>query len=112
MKNRPTAPSVFTVEQGVYLTRVMTYHYLNGGAGPGTVALKSADGKVYGPWRAVGEPGQGGVANAYWIVTPDVEIPPGTYTVVDSNPGTWSWASDTGGRGIVAVYGIWTVQGP
>ncbi len=108
VSNRPTKPSTFGIETALFVTRIDTYHYNNGGSGPGTIALKSSDGTLYGPWKASGLDGQGGVPNATWTATPNVELPPGQYTVVDSNPGTWSWAPDTGGRGIVAVYGIWT----
>jgi hypothetical protein len=112
VSNAPTTPSRFSIEQGLFVTKIGTYHYLNGGIPPGTIGLRSSDGTLYGPWQATGTEGQGGVANAYWTVTPEVMLPPGTYTVVDSSPATWSWAPDTGGRGIVAVYGIWEVQGP
>jgi hypothetical protein len=97
------------IEQGLYLTRIMTYHY-NNGTPPGTIALRAGDGTVYGPWPAEGSEGQGAVANAYWTAYPGTEIPPGRYTIVDSDPSTWSWADDTNGRGITEVYGIWTVQ--
>lgn len=104
----PSKPSRFTIETRLFVTSIVTYHYDNGGAGPGRIALRSADGTVYGPWPTVGSDGQGGVPNAYWTATPNVSLEPGTYTVVDSSPGTWSWAPDTGGRGIVIVSGIWT----
>ena len=112
VSSRPTKKSTFTVEQGVYITSIVNYHYLNNGSGPGTIGLRSSDGTMYGPWRTTGSEGQGGVPNAYWTATPNIVIEPGTYTVVDSNPGTWSWAPDTGGRGMTRVDGIWTVQGP
>ena len=104
----PSKPSKFTIETRLFVTSIVTYHYDNGGAAPGQISLKSADGTVYGPWPTVGSDGQGGVPNAYWTATPNVSLEPGTYTVVDSSPSTWSWAPDTGGRGIVIVSGIWT----
>src|SRR5690606_11893197 len=48
----------------------------------------------------------GGVPNAYWTAITDFRVPAGRYTVVDSSPGTWAWASDTGGRGMVTVWGV------
>ena len=102
----PPEPTVFTLDAPAFITGIVTYHYYNQGAGPGTIALQRADGTTYGPWSATGSEGQGGVANAYWTVTPDVAIPAGTYTVVDSDPGTWSWALDTDRRGITVVQGI------
>jgi hypothetical protein len=108
VSENPTKPSTFGIETAFFVTKIDTYHYNNGGIPPGTISLRSSDGKVYGPWQATGLPGQGGVPNATWTTTPNVELPPGQYTVVDSSPATWSWAPDTGGRGIVAVYGIFT----
>ncbi|MDP1877107.1 MAG: hypothetical protein Q8M17_06075 [Actinomycetota bacterium] len=107
----PTKPTTFSWEAAAYVTSITTYHYLNGGAPPGTIALRSADGTVHGPWPAVGSVGQGDVANAYWTVSPEVVIPAGTYTVVDSDPSTWSWALDTDQRGITSIQGIWLAEG-
>lgn len=104
--NGPTVPTTFTLPTPAYITSIFTYHYFNHGTGPGTIGLRSADGKTYGPWKARGTDGQGGVANANWFASPKTVIPAGTYTVVDSNPGTWSWAPDTNGQGIAIVKGI------
>jgi choice-of-anchor C domain-containing protein len=43
------------------------------------------------------------VPNANWIATPNVVIPAGTYTVIDSDPSTWSQNSGSGGQGFAAV---------
>jgi hypothetical protein len=43
--------------------------------------------------------GQGGVMDAVWIVRPNTTIPAGTYTVIDSDPGSWSENSISGGAG-------------
>lgn len=102
----PPRPSRFTLDAPAYVTSIMTYHYLNEGTPPGTIGLESADGAVLGPWPAAGSEGQGGVPNAYWTVTPNVVVPAGRYTVVDSDPGTWSWALDTRQRGITIVQGV------
>ena len=106
ISNGPSAPSRFTLDTPVYVTSIMTYHYDNGGRRPGTIGLRARDGTVYGPWPAKGTPGQGGVPNAYWTATPNEMIPAGTYDIVDADPSTWSWASDTDGRGITVVMGI------
>jgi hypothetical protein len=73
---------------------------------PGSISLRDSAGNTYGPWQAYGEPGMGGVPDAYWVVEPDVVLPPGTYEVVDSDPSTWSQNSDTGGRGVTWVYAM------
>jgi hypothetical protein len=104
--NDPTAPSVFTLTQTTHISSITDYHWNDGqGATPGTIGLRSADGKLYGPWPATGSNGQGGVPNAYWTATPDVSIPAGTYTVVDSDPASWAWAQDTSGQGMVTITG-------
>jgi len=103
----PTAPTVLTFHKNWMITFIQTYHW-NGGRGtsrPGTIALRDGSGKVYGPWNASGAPGQGGVPNAYWEVRPNFALPPGTYTVIDSDPTTWAQNAASGGRGFIVVRG-------
>jgi len=90
VQNGPTNPTVFTIDNERLITYLNNYHYFNGGALPGTISLRHSDGTVYGPWQTWGSVGQGGVSNAYWVFYPLVKIKPGTYTVVDSDPSTWS----------------------
>lgn len=90
VSNGPTNPTVFTIDNERLITSIMNYHYFNGGALPGTISLQHSDGTVYGPWQTWGVVGQGGVVNAYWAFYPLVKIKPGTYTVIDSDPSTWS----------------------
>lgn len=106
--NGATKPTVFTVDESWLVTEIKTYHWNNGkGVIPGTVGLKAADGTTYGPWQATGLPGQGGVENAYWVVSPQVTIPAGTYTVLDSDPATWAKNDDdTNGMGMAWGVGM------
>jgi hypothetical protein len=106
--SNPTVPSTFTTDAAYRITYIMDYHYYNNGALPGTIALRNNNGTVYGPWQTTGLPGQGGVANAYWVTHPNETIPAGTYTVVDSDPSTWSQNAETGHRGISTVKGVLT----
>jgi len=69
------------------------------------VALRDADGRLYGPWRVAGSPGQGGVPNANWTATPNIKLPAGEYTIIDSEPSTWSQNSQSRGRGMAVVKG-------
>lgn len=104
--NGPTAPSVVDLP-AARITALVTYHWNSAqGAAPGTIGLRAADGTMYGPYQATGSPGQGGVPNAYWTAVVNVTVPAGSYTVVDSDPASWAWASDTGGRGMVIIHGI------
>ena len=96
------APSTFTVTSGsVRLVGLTTYHYVGPSGVPatGTVGLKGADGKVYGPWQTTGSDGQGGIKNAFWEAKIDVVLVAGTYTVTDSDPSTWSSNSKSLGAG-------------
>ena len=103
-----TAPSTFTVKSGsVRVTSLTTYHYVepNGIPSTGSVGLTGPDGKVYGPWQATGSDGQGGIKNAMWAATTDLVLTPGTYTVTDSDPSTWSSTGGTGGAGMFWITG-------
>jgi hypothetical protein len=105
--NGATKPTTFSINKSWLVTKITTYHWNNGqGKTPGTVGLRAADGTTYGPWQATGEPGSGGVPNAYWVVRPNIVIPPGTYTVLDSDPSTWAQNEETGGAGMSWGSGI------
>jgi hypothetical protein len=105
--NGPVAATTFTISKPYAITYLSTYHW-NSGMGtkaPGQLSLQHSDGTTYGPWKATGSPGQGGVRNAYWECRPGVLIKPGTYTVIDSENATWSQNSTSGGRGFSQVRG-------
>ncbi len=75
----------FTLTAPTTISFIMSYHYNNGqGAPPGALGLRRSDGKMYGPWQATG------INKVYWVVSPEVTLPPGTYEVIDSDPATWS----------------------
>ena len=102
--NGPTAPTAFSVDRSHLVTYISTYHWNDArGAAGGTIALQGGDGKLYGPWQASTRPGQGGVPNAYWEVFPNIVIPAGTYTIIDSDPSTWSQNQQSEGRGMAEV---------
>jgi hypothetical protein len=106
VENRPRRTTVFALAGPTRVTRIMTYHWNNGrGAPAGQIALRSSAGETFGPWQAFGEPGQGGVPSAYWIVEPDINLPAGTYTIVDSNPSTWAQNAASGGAGMASAEG-------
>ncbi len=102
-----SAPS-FTLDKPATVVVFTTYHYVEGGGpAPGTLSLTGSDGKTYGPWQTKGLEGQGGVANAFWEARPNASLPAGTYTVVDSDPSTWSTndeAKDIGFTTVVVTY--------
>lgn len=94
----------FEIDVPCRIEQITTYHY-GARRPPGSLALRSADGRVFGPWRASGAVGQGGVPHAYWWVRPDLTLPAGTYAVVDSDPATWSTQTALHGAGIYEVRG-------
>lgn len=101
--NGPEAASGFRLTKAARLDLLTTYHWNDGqGAPPGEIGLTGPQGAL-GPWPASGLPGQGGVANATWQVAPGVVLPPGDYTVTDSDPATWATNDDTARRGIFAA---------
>jgi hypothetical protein len=105
----PTAPSQFTVASGpVRITELKTYHHVlpDGLPSTGTISLKSSDGRVYGPWQTTGSPSSDGLANAWWDASIDVELPAGIYTVIDSDPSTWSFNADSGVAGMFWISGL------
>jgi len=111
----PTAPTTFTLGSPAHVTELATYHWNNGRGLPAspavTIALRGTGGTTFGPFPAVGSPGQGGVPNANWTATASFDLPAGTYTVIDSQPGTWSRNARSGGSGFAAVRGT-TTGGP
>jgi hypothetical protein len=104
--NGGTSPA-FSLPSATIIDTIRTYHWndANGNGSTGTISLKADDGTVYGPWSTTGADGQGGVPNAYWTASPGVTVPAGRYTVIDSDPGTWSQNADSGGAGHAIVHG-------
>lgn len=98
-------PATFELAVASRIDRVTAYHS-GAGKASGAIALRRRDGTVYGPWPAAGAVGQGGVANAYRWGRPEIAIPAGRCTVVDSDPGTWSREAATEGSGNFVIWGL------
>ena len=96
-----TSPEVVH-DRVYYVTEVTTYHAGWGPDAPpaGTISMRHEDGTVYGPWQAEV------VNGAYWTAHPDLEMPAGTYTLIDSDPSTWAQNSASGGTGMGWAYGV------
>jgi hypothetical protein len=102
--NGPTRNTQFSTNTPVTITSILNYHWNNGkGHTIGTISLKGNDGRVYGPWQANGLPSAVPAAN--WIAKPNVTIPAGTYTVIDSHWATWSQNSGSNGSGFSNISG-------
>ncbi len=104
--NNPTGSTSFTISEPQMITYIDTYHwnYGQGTSSGGTISLKKEDGETFGPWTVKAESGSG-AANAWWISHPDVVIPAGTYTIIDSEPETWSKNSESNDCGFSKVEG-------
>lgn len=102
--NKPVKPTVFSISYPALLTYIFTYHWNDGrGSKPGQIALQHEDGTTYGPWVVSGKPGQGNVPNAYWECEPIVNLKPGSYSILDSNPPSWSQNEGSRGAGFARV---------
>jgi hypothetical protein len=100
----PRRATLLKIERPIYVVSIQTYHWNSGrGSKPGTIRLVDDTGREYGPWRARGLPGQGGVRNAYWLVKPGIVLEKGTYTIVPSNRATWSTNRQAKDRGFVTL---------
>ncbi|MBP6001811.1 MAG: hypothetical protein KA746_00120 [Pyrinomonadaceae bacterium] len=97
--NGGTPPS-FTFKTPTTITQIVSYHW-NGGRGApgGTLALRDSSGNIFGPWNVTVRNG------VYWEVNRQIKLPPGTYTVIDSDPSTWAQNSGSGGKGMVTIKG-------
>ena len=104
VRNNPTKPVIIKSPEPLLIRSIQTYHWNNArGRRPGTIALRDSAGNTYGPWQAIGKPGQGGVRNAYWYVEPGVILPAGSYVLVDSDPKTWATNEAAGNKGFVRI---------
>jgi len=106
VENSPTCNPSFEISEPHLISYIDTYHWNNGqGTSPGgTISLKKEDGKTFGPWTVMAQSGSG-VDNVWWISHPDAVIPAGTYTIIDSEPQTWSKNSESNDCGFSKVEG-------
>ncbi len=106
VENSPTCNPSFEINQPYYISYIDTYHWNfgQGTSAAGTISLKRDDGQIFGPWTVKAESGSG-VANVWWICHPDEVMPAGTYTIIDSEPETWSMNSESNGCGFSKIDG-------
>ena len=104
--NGPKQPTRFTLNTPHLVTDIRSYHWNNGlGAPRGNISLRQDDGTMFGPWEVSTSDGSLDSHNVAWQCTPNVTIPAGTYTVIDSDPQTWSYNERSGSRGMTIVKG-------
>jgi len=106
VENKPSNPTKFTLDRTYLITEIRTYHWNHGkGQAPGTIGIQDETGSVLKTMLASGEPGMWDVSDAYWKVAPNLVLPKGEYTILDSDPSTWSQNQETASQGIAWVYG-------
>jgi hypothetical protein len=104
----PDEYPTFTINEPVTVTYIDSYHW-NDGKGvdePGSLSLGSDDSTQYGPWTMNGRDGQGGAPNVIWykeFSEGDVVLQPGTYSVIDFDPQTWSSNAASGHTGFFGI---------
>lgn len=107
VENNPLNPTKFTLNQTYLITEIRTYHWNYGqGQTPGAIGILDEEGKLLFEMAATGQPGMGGVPDAYWMIQPNLELIAGEYTIQDSDPSTWSQNFETGGQGIAWIFGL------
>ena len=127
LKNGPTEKTTFTLDQSKIINLIRTCHWNSGiGQIPPASNLKirevSTDRPVCDKKFTYTET-KDGVSNVFWVVSGDkgdrrsgsitcrkleplgLALDPGTYEIIDPDAATWSYNSDTGGRGITFIYG-------
>ncbi len=109
VKNGPSKQEPVIIEDDadpILVHRISTYHWNDGkGSIPGTITVMDGDEEL-GTWDAVGKDGSG-AKNVYWDVDVELIFYPGhTYTITDSDPGTWSWNDRSGKCGMFSLYGL------
>lgn len=106
VNNGPTSGTQFVLNTPARITQIVTYHWNFGqGARPGAITLRNSNGQVFGPFAARGTAGQGGAPCVNWVADVNVSIPAGSYTVLDTDPNTWSNNAQSGFRGFAIVRG-------
>jgi hypothetical protein len=108
-RRQPAQGSVriqFTIKRPYYITAIHNYHWNNGtGAAQGYIGLRGEDGTDYGPWDTIKNDPQYGPPNTGWTVRPNILLPSGTYTVIDSHPASWSFNTRSQRMGFSKVLG-------
>jgi hypothetical protein len=109
-KNQPSFPCGFVIDKPMMVTKIMDFHINNGkGASPAMIGLQEHDGAWYGSWHAYGK-AYDGIPNAIWVVTPNFEIPAGSYQVRDQEGSTLS--ADADNRAMCVVNLAPTITSP
>ena len=107
----PPTAATFTLNSTAWISEIETYHFNNGnGDVPGTITLQASGGGIFGPFPAQGFSSASTLSNpgTAFIASVNLPIGPGTFTVQDSVPDTWSFNNASNNRGFIRVTGTFT----
>jgi hypothetical protein len=97
VSNSPSTLPLLTITSAWLITDIQNYHW-NFGQGQDPAAVNGqisirelVSGNLVGSWAASSV--AIGVPNTYWSATPNVVLQPGSYTIADSDSGTWSYST-------------------
>ncbi len=108
VQNGPKTASTFTVSKDCTVYSILTYHWNNGrGKSLGQISLMEGSVSL-GEWDASGTQGQNGAEDVNWWVYPEgIRLKAWhTYTVIDSDPDSWSCNSGSDFAGFYEITGI------
>ena len=105
-RNNPNVPTQFKLENSAKITKIQNFHTNVANGSLLKIKLMSSKGQIYGPWTAKKIPFEGFDQYECWQVVPNVLLPPGIYTLIDSDPGTWLTNVQANNRGFSRVLGI------
>lgn len=104
VQNSPSKAPKINVSSSTVISSITNYHWNNGkGKTPGYIWLLDAGGNILGPWQAIGTSGTGGAQNVNWVVTPNIRLSAGRYTIMDSDINSWSHNSQSSNVGFSTV---------
>ena len=95
----PPSPTEFSITKPLKITNIYTRHRgWKGIPPPGAVIkLRDSAGKELGSWRVTsGNPEE-------WVCSPKIQLPAGTYRVIDPDPATWSQNVTSEHKGMTRV---------
>jgi hypothetical protein len=104
----PSSPTEFSIkEKPLKITNIYTRHRgWKGIPPPGAVIkLRNSAGKDLGSWRVTS-------GNEEWVCSPNIQLPVGTYRVIDPDPATWSQNVASEHKGMTRVEGCPTAGKP
>ena len=122
LKNGPTVDTTFELERPRTITLIRTCHWNYGRGQPFSnkaIRILGLDNGFDMAYPITYGETRDGVSNVYWVASGNSEtqgcneyaslnvpLERGRYQIIDPDPQTWSYNSDTKGRGITFIYAL------